>query len=111
MVARSFGRIHNLDLSEAFASTPSAADVKIAVAVANEKCWLLRHLDMKQAFIQPPLDEAVYMRLPADCGDMSGDDVVLLQRAVNEHRLVDKRVCGLVECSCRKLVYIYIYIY
>ena len=27
------------------------------------------------------LDEAVYMRLPADCGDMSGE-VVLLQRAV-----------------------------
>ena len=55
--------------------------MKIAVAVANEKDWLLRHLDVKQAFIQMHLDEAVYMKLPADCGDMSGE-VVLLQRAV-----------------------------
>ena len=55
--------------------------MKIAVAVANDKGWLLRHLDVKQAFIQAHLDEAVYMRLPAGCGDMSGE-VVLLQCAV-----------------------------
>ena len=42
---------------------------------------MLRHLDVKQAFIQAHLDEAVYMRHPAGCGDMSGE-VVLLQRAV-----------------------------
>ena len=55
--------------------------VKIAVAVANEKGWLLRHPDLKQASIQARLDKAVYMRLPAGCGDMSVE-VVLLQRAV-----------------------------
>ena len=55
--------------------------MNIAVAVANEKGWLLRHLDVKQAFIQAHLDEVVYMGLPAGCGDMSGE-VVLLQRAV-----------------------------
>ena len=82
MVARGFGHIHNVDFSETFAPTPSAASVKIAVAVASEKGWLLRHLDVKQAFIQAHLDEAVYMRLPAGCGDMSGE-VVLLQRAVH----------------------------
>ena len=81
MVARGFGQIHNVDFSETFAPTTSAASVKIAVAVANEKGWLLRHLDVKQAFIQAHLDEAVYIRLPAGCGDMSGE-VVLLQRAV-----------------------------
>ena len=55
--------------------------MKIAVAVADEKGWLLQHLDAKQAFIQAHLDEAVYMRLPTGCGDMGGE-VVLLQRAV-----------------------------
>ena len=81
MVARGFGQIHNVDFSETFVPTPSAASVKIAVAVAIEKGWLLRHLDVNQAFIQANLDEAVYMRLPAGCGYMSGE-VVLLQRAV-----------------------------
>ena len=55
--------------------------MKITVAGANEKGWLLRHLDIKKASIQAHLDEAVYMRLPAGCGDVSGD-IVLLQRAV-----------------------------
>ena len=81
IVERGFGQIHNVDFSETFAPTPSAASVKTAVAVANEKGWLLQHLDVKQAFIQAHLDEAVYTRLPAGCGDMSGE-VVLLQRAV-----------------------------
>ena len=81
MIARDFGQIHNVDFSETFAPTPSAASVKIAVAVANEKGWLLRHLDVKQASIQANLDGAVYMRLPTGCGHMSGE-VVLLQRAV-----------------------------
>ena len=62
MVARGFVQIHNVDFSETFApTTPSTASVKISVAVANEKGWLLRHLDVKQAFIQAHVDEAIYM--------------------------------------------------
>ncbi|CAN0472350.1 unnamed protein product, partial [Ascophyllum nodosum] len=41
MVARGFGQVHNVDVSETFAPTPSAASVKIAVGLANEKGWLL----------------------------------------------------------------------
>ena len=65
MVARRFDQIHNVYFPETFAPTPSAASMKIAVAIANEYGWLLRHLDVKQALIQVHLDEAVYMRLPA----------------------------------------------
>ena len=81
MVARGFGQIRNVDFSETFAPTPSAVSVKIDVAVANEKGWLLRHLDVKQGSIQAHMDEAVYMRLLAGSGDVS-DEVVLLKRAV-----------------------------
>ena len=102
MVARGFGQINNVDFSETFAPTPSAGSVKIAVAMANEKGRLLRHLGVMQSFTQVHLNEAVYMRLPAGCGDMSGE-VVLLQRAVYDFdKLIDNGVCVLVECSCRK---------
>ncbi|CAM9727669.1 unnamed protein product [Ascophyllum nodosum] len=37
MVARGFDQINNVDFSETFACTPSAASVKIVVTVANEK--------------------------------------------------------------------------
>ena len=77
MVARGFGQIHNVNVFETFAPTLSAASVKIAVALANEKGWLLWHLDVNQAFIRAHLDKAEYMRLPAGCGDMSGEVVLL----------------------------------
>ena len=56
MIVRGFGQIHNVDFSETFAPTPSAASVKIAVAVVNEKDWLLWYIDIKQAFVQAHLD-------------------------------------------------------
>ena len=59
MTARGFGEIDNVGFSKTFAPSPSAASVKIAVAVANEKGLFLRHLGAKQAFIQAHLDEAV----------------------------------------------------
>ena len=90
MVARVLGQIQNVDFPEMFAPTPPTANVKIAVAVANEQGWFLRHLDVKQAFIQAHLDEAVYMRLPAGCGDMSGE-IILLQRAVYGLRQVGRQ--------------------
>ena len=46
MVVRGFVQVHNVDFYETFAPTPSAASVKIAVAVVNEKGWLLWHIDM-----------------------------------------------------------------
>ena len=46
MEAWSFGQIQNVNVSESFAPIPSAASVKIAVAVANEKDWMVRHLDI-----------------------------------------------------------------
>ena len=81
MVVRGFGQIRNVDFYETFAPTPSATSVKIAVAVLNEKAWLLWYIDIKLAFIQAHWDESVYMRLPAGCGDIIGE-VVLLHRAV-----------------------------
>ena len=48
-------------------------------------------LGIKQAFIRVHLDEAVYMRLPACCGGMRGE-VVLLQRAVYRLRQACRQV-------------------
>ena len=81
MVARGFVQIHDVHFFEMSNPTPSATSVKIAVVVANEKGWLLWHVDIKQLFIQAHLDEAVYTRLPAGCRDMTGE-VALLQRPV-----------------------------
>ena len=81
--------------------------MNIVVAVVNEKYWLLWHLDIKQAFVQAKLDEAIYMRLHVGRGDMRGE-AILLQFAVYAfgHRLIDSGICDLEECSCKNLAWI-----
>ena len=91
MVARSVGHISNVDFSETFVPTSSAASVNISVAVANENRHLLRHLCLKQGFIQAHLYETVYMRRSGGCDDMI-HELVLMQRAVYELRQADKTV-------------------
>ena len=54
MVARRFGQIYNVNVSKTFSPTPSAAKVKIAVAIANGKGWLLRHLDINRRLSRCP---------------------------------------------------------
>ena len=107
MVATGFGQINNVGFYERFAPTPSAASVNIVVAVVNEKDWLLWHLDIKQAFIQAKLSEAIYMRLHVGLGDTRGE-VILLQFTVYafRHRLIDSGICDLEECSCKNLAWI-----
>ena len=49
-------------------------------AIANEKGLQVFHLDVSQAFVQVPLEEKNYMRLPPSCGELSGKVLKLLER-------------------------------
>ena len=49
------------------------------VVVANELGVPVFHLDMSQAFVQAPLEEEIYMRLPPGCGELSNRVVKLLK--------------------------------
>ena len=51
-ILENFIQIQDVEFWETFDPTPAAASVKIAVAVGNEKNCFLRHLDVKQTFIQ-----------------------------------------------------------
>ena len=73
--------MHTVDFMETYSPTSEALYVKTVVAVAVERGWELRQLDVKQAFIQADLDYNVYMKLPDGCGDKSGE-IVKLNKAV-----------------------------
>lgn len=72
---------------------------RIVVAVENEKDCFIRHLDVKQTFIQAYMDETVYMSLPTDCGDMSGKASCCNLRYTDSDGLVHSEIRGLVVCS------------
>ena len=48
-------------------------------AVANKKRLPVYHLDVSQAFVQVPLNEEIFTRLPPVCDELSGKIVRLLK--------------------------------
>ncbi|CAB1098368.1 unnamed protein product [Ectocarpus sp. CCAP 1310/34] len=81
LVARGFSQIPNVDYFHSSSPCPSSASIKLMLAVANEKSLKLNHWDVKQAFTHAKLDEDVFLRLPAGCGEKS-HKVVKAERAI-----------------------------
>ena len=79
IVAKGFSLVAGVDYNEITSPTPAATSVKITAAVTNEKGLLVYHLDVAQAFVQAPLREEIFIRLPPGCGDPSGEIVRLLK--------------------------------
>ena len=73
--------MHTIDFTETYSPTSEALCVTSVVAVAVERDWELRQLDVKQAFIQTDLDYDVSMKLSDGCGDKSGE-IVKLKKTV-----------------------------
>lgn len=81
LVARGFSQIPNVDYFHSSSPCPSSASIKLMLTVADEKSLTLNHWDVKHAFTHAKLDENVFMRLPAGCGEKS-HKVVKAERAI-----------------------------
>ena len=76
-MAKGFSQVQNVGYLQTFAPTPSSASVKILAAVANEYDLKIFQLDVAQAFVRARLDHDIHLKLPGECGDMSGNIVRL----------------------------------
>ena len=79
MVAKGFTQVQDVDYHETTSPTPASAPVRMIAAITNEKGFPVFYLDVSQAFVQAPLEEEIYMRLPPGCGELSGKVVKLLK--------------------------------
>ena len=72
LIARGFKKREEEEFSETFASTMSTSCVRVLRAIACECDSDLCHFDVDQAFVQSPLDNDVFVRLPKRCGKLTG---------------------------------------
>ena len=67
MVAKGFTQMPNVDYHETTSPTPASAPVKTITVTTNDLGLPVFHSDVSQAFVQTPLEEDIYMRLPPRC--------------------------------------------
>ena len=79
LVAKGFSQVEGVDYDEKASPTPAAAPFNMIAAVAIERGLPLYHRDVSQAFMEAPLREEIFMRLPPGCGELSGKIVWLLK--------------------------------
>ena len=77
LVARGFMQEAGVDYENTFSPTPSASSIRLLTGLALKHDMELHHLDIAQAFVQAPLDEEIYMKLPPGCGTWTGKIVRL----------------------------------
>ena len=79
MVAKMFTEMPNVDYHETTSPKPASNPVKIIAVAGNELDLPVFHFDVSQAFVQVPLQEEIYMRLPPGCDKRSGKILRLLK--------------------------------
>jgi transposase InsO family protein len=77
LVARGFTQRYGLDYDETYAPVVSHDAVRLLLAVAAVKQLHVRHMDVRTAYLNAPLQEEIYMRQPPGFIDRHSPDKVL----------------------------------
>lgn len=67
-VARGFTQVPGQDFDHTFAPVARWDSIRVVLAIAAIKNLYLRHIDIKTAFLNGPLEEEIYLKKPAIAG-------------------------------------------
>ena len=81
LVARGFTQIHGTDYLDTYAPVTRLETIRLLFALAVEKDWEIRQIDVKTAYLYGDLDEAIYMEPPKGY-DIPDGCVLLLKKAL-----------------------------
>ena len=81
LVARGFNQVHGVDYTETFAPVTRLETLRLLFALAVQKDWEVRQIDVKTAYLYGDLDEEVYMEPPEGANVPEGH-VYLLKKAL-----------------------------
>jgi len=64
LVAQGFTQMYGIDFQDTFAPVARLSSIRAVIALAASEDWELHQMDVKSAYLNSPIDTAVYMRLP-----------------------------------------------
>lgn len=64
LVARGFTQVFGMDYNETYAPVTRLETIRLLMALAVEKDWEIRQIDVKTAYLNGELDEEIYMEPP-----------------------------------------------
>ena len=64
MVVKGYSQVHGLDYNEKFTPVARMDSIRLVLAVAASKRWVVHHMDVKSAFLHGDQEEDIYMRQP-----------------------------------------------
>jgi hypothetical protein len=76
LVAKIYAQTHGIDYEETFAHVAKMATMRVVIAVAASRGWLLHQMDVKNALLHGELQEKVYLDQPLGYEDMSHPNYV-----------------------------------
>lgn len=80
LVAQGFSQRFGVDYDEVFAPVARSTTLRILLSYAGKHNFLVKHFDVKTAFLNGHLDEAIYMRQPQ--GFQDGNRVLRLKKSL-----------------------------
>ena len=69
LVAQGFTQLYGIDFQETFAPVARLSSIRTVIALAASEDWELHQMDVKSAYLNSPIDTAIYMRLPPGCSN------------------------------------------
>jgi len=68
LVAQGFTQLYGIDFYETFTPVARLSSIRTVIALAASEDWELHQMDVKSAYLNSPIDTAIYMRLPPGYG-------------------------------------------
>ena len=64
LVIKGYEQVEGIDYSDTYAPVAKLASFRLLLALASGNGWLIHHMDVVSAFLNPPVDEEIYMDPP-----------------------------------------------
>ena len=102
-VCKGYSQIHGIDFNETWSPTLRGQSIRLLVALSAADGSKLRHLDVKNAFVNAPLEEELYVEIPYGAPGYGSDCVWKLQKALYGLKQAGREWNKMLATGLRKL--------